>query len=456
MSRLIIVSNRVPLPNKNGHMPAGGLGTALHAALKKHGGIWFGWSGKEQTENAYSLKSLNDENIHYVLLDLPKKDIRNYYDGFSNRVLWPLCHYRLDLIQYDQESLLSYLHVNRIFAEKLLPLLKNDDILWIHDYHLIPLASELRQRGVKNSIGFFHHIPWPSWDILSTLPIYEILLRGMTSYDLLGFQTKNDVENFAHALKQSALGMYHQGNLYSSAGFFFKADAFPIGIDADNFEPTPMGTEFEKALKHFCFNLQDKDLIIGVDRLDYSKGILQRLQAYEYFLSQNKALHGRVTFLQLTPKSRSNVPEYNAMQKQVAQLAGEINGNYGRIDWMPIVYINQNLPHEILTHLYRMAKVALITPLRDGMNLVAKEYLAAQDHENPGTLILSRFAGAACELKGALHINPYDKEAISNALIRAISMDIKERKMRFMPMIKHLKQHNVQEWVHNFLHSLQK
>ncbi|WP_343315625.1 alpha,alpha-trehalose-phosphate synthase (UDP-forming) [Brucella sp. BE17] len=455
MGRLIVVSNRVPLPDKQGRAPAGGLAVALQAALNVRGGVWFGWSGKTLTEGQSQKLEMRDVGpISYALLSLSKKDIDEYYAGFANRMLWPLCHYRLDLIDYARKDMDGYFRVNRLFAQQLLPLIEPDDVIWVQDYHLIPLAEELRRCGLKNRIGFFLHIPWPPADILLTLPVHEAVMRGLTAYDVVGFQTENDVENFIGCLRREKIGEQIAPRQFEAFGHRFSVDSFGIGIETEVFARLAKKSQNSTSVKRMRESMSGRDLIIGVDRLDYSKGITDRLEAFEHFLKIDPANRGSLTFLQITPKSRSEVPEYKAMQRMVAELAGRINGANATIDWTPIRYINRSLNRDTLAGLYRLARIGLVTPLRDGMNLVAKEYVAAQNPEDPGVLVLSRFAGAAQELSGAVLVNPYDAESVAHAISRAIAMPLEERKERFSAMMDFLTENDVTRWCDRFLERL--
>jgi len=452
VGRLVVVSNRVPLPDKQGKAPAGGLAVALQAALNVRGGVWFGWSGETLSgRETHQLETKQVGPISYALLSLQKKDIDEYYAGFANRMLWPLCHYRLDLIDYTRKDMAGYFRVNRLFAQQLLPLIEPDDTIWVHDYHLIPLAEELRRCGVENRIGFFMHIPWPPADLLLTLPVHEAIIRGLTYYDLVGFQTENDVENFIGGLRREKIGKQIEPRRFEAFGRSFSVDSFGIGIETEAFAEIAMKTQNSSSVKRMRDSMSGRDLIIGVDRLDYSKGITNRLEAFENFLKIDPVNRGHVTFLQVTPKSRTEVPEYKDMQREVAEMAGRINGANATFDWTPIRYINRSLNRDVLAGLYRLAKVGLVTPLRDGMNLVAKEYVAAQDPDDPGVLVLSRFAGAAQELDGAVLVNPYDTEAVAYAIARALSMPLEERQERYNDMMDFLKTHDVTRWCDDFL-----
>ncbi|TXI00878.1 MAG: alpha,alpha-trehalose-phosphate synthase (UDP-forming) [Rhizobium sp.] len=455
MSRLIIVSNRVSVPDHKGAAAAGGLAVALQAALAERGGIWMGWSGKSSGDaEPEPLRMTQDGNITYALSDLTQTDVEEYYQGFANRVLWPICHYRLDLAEYGRKEMAGYFRVNRFFAHRLAPLVEPDDIIWVHDYHLIPLAAELRQMGLKNRIGFFLHIPWPPADVLFAMPVHEEIMRGLSSYDLLGFQTDHDLENFAGCLKREGIGIEKSPGHFSAHGHEFRGNAYSIGIETAAFAEFARKAASHNMVQKVRQSIEGRDLILGVDRLDYSKGITQRIDAFERFITNNPAHQRSVTYLQITPKSRSEVPEYEAMQHAVAEQAGRVNGAIGTVDWVPIRYINRSISRPILAGLYRLAKIGLVTPLRDGMNLVAKEYVAAQDPENPGVLVLSRFAGAARELKGALLVNPYDVDGTANALARGVNMPLQERQERWRGMMDYLLENDVSHWCDTFLKDL--
>jgi trehalose 6-phosphate synthase len=455
MSRLVIVSNRVPVPEKGGIVPAGGLAVALKSALEERGGIWMGWSGKSSGASEPEPMSIVQQGkIGYALTDLTDTDVEEYYHGFANRVLWPICHYRLDLAEYGRKEMAGYFRVNRFFAHRLAPLIKPDDVIWVHDYHMIPLAAELRQMGLKNKIGFFLHIPWPPADVLFTMPVHEEIMRGLSHYDLVGFQTDHDLENFAGCLRREGIGDEVGDGKFSSHGRTFGGGAYSIGIETAAFAEFAKKASSNIMVRKARQSVEGRDLIIGVDRLDYSKGLTQRIDAFERFLLANPGQQGRVTYLQITPKSRSEVPEYEAMQRMVAEQAGRVNGAIGTVDWVPIRYINRSIGRNVLAGLYRLGKVGLVTPLRDGMNLVAKEYVAAQDPEDPGVLVLSRFAGAARKLQGALLVNPYDVDGTANAIARALSMPIGERRERWQGMMTHLLEHDVSRWCDDFLTDL--
>lgn len=452
MSRLIVVSNRVPQP---GRAPAGGLAVALQAALRDRGGVWMGWSGETcEGDEPGPLSIRADGPITYALTDLSARDLSEYYAGFANSVLWPLCHYRIDLTDYSRRDMSGYFRVNRLFAERLKGLLRPDDLIWIHDYHLIPLGAELRRLGVRNRIGFFMHIPWPAPDVLLTLPVQEELLRSMTSFDLLGFQTQHDADNFALCLRRGGVArpLDAGGSAFRTLSRGFRVGAFPISIDSDTFARAARHAIRSPALRRFHALVRDQKLMVGVDRLDYTKGLPQRMAGFRRFLETHPQWQQKVTFLQITPQSRAGIAQYDALQREIAEIAGQIQGAYGRLDWVPVRYVNRAFGQSVLAALYRMAKVALVTPLRDGMNLVAKEYVAAQDEEDPGVLVLSRFAGAGSELgEGALLVNPYDEESIVQGIAQAVSMPLEARRDRHAAMAAALRANTIFHWCDNFL-----
>jgi trehalose 6-phosphate synthase len=452
--RLVVVSNRVPLPTKDGTSSAGGLAVALEGALKQKGGLWFGWSGKT-VDRPGSIPTIHQAgNITFAVLDVLKKDFDLFYAGFANQALWPICHYRLDLLQIDRQQTEGYFRVNGTFAEALAPLLRPEDTLWVHDYHFIPLAAELRRLGCRNRIGFFLHIPWPPADVASALPAYMRLLNGLTAYDVVGFHTPQDAENFRHCLVRERIGFPLANGDYQVDAHRFKIGVFPVGIDTDNFTQTAASAMRSPLVRRMKASMGDRALIIGVDRLDYSKGIKERIEAFSCFIRSNPSFRNRVTYLQVTPKSRSEVPEYQSMQHQIAEQVGRTNGNLGEVDWVPVRYINKTIAHASLAGLYRLAEIGFVTPLRDGMNLVAKEYVMAQDPKRPGVLILSRFAGAAHELDSALLVNPYDTEATAAAIRQALEMPLSERRERWEAMVARLRDNGVETWCETFLAAL--
>lgn len=447
MSRLIIVSNRLPALGKG--VAAGGLAVALEGALKAEGGLWLGWSGKTDDAPSDQPQMHQQGNVAYAALDLTPQDLAGYYDGISNSVLWPLCHYRADLLEYTRPAMDRYLAVNGRFADALVGLLQPDDLIWVHDYHLIPLAAALRQRGVQNRIGYFHHIPWPAQDLFRALPQSQRFLAAMLAYDVVGLQTAADARNLREALDAM------RGQLETLAQpRGTRIGAYPISIDTPTFAQRARRAEHLPRIRELHQRFGPRDLVIGVDRLDYSKGLPERLRAIEHLLEHHAGLHNRVSFLQITPASRSGIDGYDRIQQEVAERAGRLNASYGTLDWVPVRYINRAFSHSLLSGLYRLSRVGMVTPLRDGMNLVAKEFVAAQNPEDPGVLVLSQFAGAAHELKDALIVNPHDVEHVSNALARALAMPLEERRARHARMMARLEAFPVSVWAQKFLADL--
>ena len=448
MSRLVVVSNRVGVPD--GSKRAGGLEVAIRAALERRGGLWFGWSGRVADAPAPS-KTVNQGNISYTTVDLRKGDYDEFYNGFANRVLWPILHYRLDLAEFKRRDLGGYLRVNEYFARHLEKELKPDDVIWVHDYHLIPFARALRDRGHKNRIGFFIHIPCPPPEILTALPNHERLVPALGEYDLVGFQTEVDASNFSRYLVQEAGLKQVDNDTFTYGGRHVRIGAFPVGVETEAFARLARRAVDSAFVREVLESLSGRAMIIGVDRLDYSKGIPERMEAFERFLNNFPDWRGRVTYLQITPRSRTDIQEYAELGRLVGEAVGRINGTWGEASWTPLRYINKAHSRTALAGLYRAARAALVTPLRDGMNLVAKEYVAAQDMEDPGVLVLSRFAGAARECGAALLVNPYDPEGVGNAINRALSMPLSERRQRQEQNFRVLVRNDITHWAERFL-----
>jgi trehalose 6-phosphate synthase len=451
VSRLVIVSNRVTIPEPGKAPPPGGLAVAVKAAFKDRPGVWFGWSGKIDDNPSHDPVIAEHDNITYVVTDLATADFQEYYNGFANRVLWPILHYRVDLAEFSRSDLSGYLRVNGLFADQLSKVLQPDDVVWVHDYHLIPLARELRSRGHQNPLGFFLHIPCPPPDLLFTIPKQELSLGVLSHYDLVGFQTENDCANYGRYLAMSKATVSRDGTAYSVDGRVTRIGAFPVSIETQDYADiarTAGGSPFYREVKD---SLEQSRLFIGVDRLDYSKGIIHRLEGFRHFLETEPEWIKRVTLLQITPKSREEIPEYGEMVRAVNELVGDVNGRFGEAAWTPIRYVNRSYSRPELAALFRQAAAALVTPLRDGMNLVAKEFVAAQDPENPGVLILSQFAGAASELDAALVVNPHETEGMAGAMKEALEMPLDERRDRHARMYAHIAEHDIKWWAETFL-----
>lgn len=453
MSRLVIVSNRVSLPKKG--MQAGGLAVALRDALEHHGGLWFGWSGEvSEGEQVPPPKSTTHGRITTVTTDLIRQDYEEFYNGFSNSTLWPLFHFRLGLLEVSRRSYEGYLRVNAAFAAQLAPMLRPDDIVWVHDYHLIPLGDELRRLGIRNRMGFFLHTPFPVPELLVALPGHRRLTRALCAYDLVGFQTREDVRAFFGYVSGEARGEVGEGGNFRAYGRHARAGAYPIGIDTAAFTDlaaAQVNSAQARALKQA---LQGRRLILGVERLDYSKGLPHRFDAIECLLECHPELKRQFEFMQIAAPSREEVARYRALKRQLDAAAGRINGRFSEFDWQPVRYINRGYDRATLAGFYRAACVGLVTPLRDGMNLVAKEYVAAQDPADPGVLVLSRFAGAAREMGGALIVNPFDADEVADALAKALTMPRPERLSRWRQMMDVIEANTVETWRDNFLSDL--
>lgn len=453
MSRLVVVSNRIAPPDDK-TTSAGGLAVGVLGALKAAGGLWYGWSGDVGNEDA-PLKKVTRGNITWASFNLSEQDYEQYYCQFSNAVLWPAFHYRLDLVNFQREAWDGYMRVNALLADKLLPLLKEDDILWIHDYHLLPFASELRKRGIHNRIGFFLHIPFPTPEIFNALPVHDELLEQLADYDLLGFQTENDRLAFLDGVSGQTRVITRSSKSHTAWGKTFRTEVYPIGIEPEEIARQASGPLPPK-LSQLKAELKNVKNIFSVERLDYSKGLPERFQAYETLLEKFPQHHGKIRYTQIAPTSRGEVQAYQDIRHQLETAAGRINGQYGQLGWTPLYYLNQHFDRKLLMKIFRYSDVGLVTPLRDGMNLVAKEFIAAQDPANPGVLVLSQFAGAANELTSALIVNPYDRDDMAAALDRAITMPLAERISRHAEMLEAIRENDIERWQARFIDDLKR
>jgi trehalose 6-phosphate synthase len=452
--RLVVVSNRIGDPRKPA---AGGLAVALGDALAQSGGVWFGWSGKIVEGGApgeAEMHSVRAGSVRLVTLDLSRTDHDAYYTGYSNQALWPALHYRLDLADFGAGFFAGYQRVNRLFARKLATLLEPDDVIWVHDYHLIPLAAELRALGCRQRIGFFLHIPLPPPPILAAIPGHEWLMRSFFAYDLVGLQTRADAYHFGRFVIEEANATAVGADGYEAFGRRVVARAFPIGIDVDEFQRLAESTESRETEAMLRDQYSKRRLLVGVDRLDYSKGLPRRFRAFRELLENYPENRNSATLIQIASPTRESVDAYADLRHELEGLAGEINGHFGELDWMPIRYMHRVWSRRRLPALYRLARVALVTPLRDGMNLVAKEYVAMQDEQDPGVLVLSRFAGAAERMREAILVNPYDIPATAQAIQRALQMSLAERRERHAALLKQIRTQDVHWWRQAFLDAL--
>ena len=451
--RLVIVSNRVAMPKKNG--VAGGLAVGVLGALREHGGMWFGWSGELTDGSTGDPEVIARGNIDYATISLNEQDFDQYYNGYSNKVLWPVCHYLLDFIRYYADDFEGYRRVNSVFAAKLAPLLKPDDVIWVHDYHLIPLAAELRRAGIENPIGFFLHVPFPSYEALRAIPGHEFLLRCMCAYDVIGFHTAGDLAAFQTCVREPIIGGdFLDRNRIKVPGGMLIADVFPIGIDVDEIQQLAAEAQKLKQVRNMVKSLGGRELIIGVDRLDYSKGLMQRFLSYERLLEKYPNAQKVVTLMQIAPPTRTGVRAYDDIRSELEQASGRINGRFAETNWVPIRYLNKGVARKPLMGFFRNASVALVTPLRDGMNLVAKEFMAAQDPQDPGMVVLSSLAGAARELTDAVIVNPYDRDDVADGIATAINMPVEERRERYESMMAILRKNDITAWRTRFVDAL--
>ena len=452
MSRLVLVSNRVAPPK--GGSRAGGLAVALQAMLRERGGLWFGWSGEVTTKLRNRVKMTTVEGVTYAIVDLDAASRDAYYNGFANRSLWPLFHYRLDLSNFDRRYHEEYERVSTLFAKRLCPLVRPGDMIWVHDYHLIPLGEALRKMGCEASMGFFLHIPFPVPEVLTALPRHRRLIRSLLAYDLVGFQTPGDLNAFRSYVLQELKGRASGDNVLSAYGQTVEARVFPVGIDPDEFVSLANSPQARQQAKAMRDSLSGRHLIIGVDRLDYTKGLPERLEAFERLLLDHPENRSHVSLLQIASPSRSDVPEYKDIRLRLETTAGHVNGKFAEVDWVPIRYINRYYSRRTLAGLFRTSRIGLVTPLRDGMNLVAKEYVAAQDEKDPGVLLLSRFAGAASQLGDALIVNPHDVAEVAAKLQQGLRMPLAERRQRWSAMMAEVRRSDVKSWRDDFLEAL--
>jgi trehalose 6-phosphate synthase len=441
MSRVILVSNRVMDLRRAAQ--AGGVAVALAHIARTRPSLWFGWSG--EVKPAAEAGSVSQAG-RVLTVPLSPAEHEGYYLGYANSVLWPVFHNRLDVAQFEAGHFDQYIGVNRRLAALLQPFIRPDDVVWVHDYHLIPLAVELRRLGVLNRIGFYLHIPFPPWQTFVAIPEHAHLARCLAAYDLVGLQTKADVSNLIDYLVNGVFGNVTPDGRVRLFDRLLTIASFPISIDV---------ADFTRAARDVGL-VQGRGMrrIIGVDRLDYTKGLPQKFKAFGQFLEANPQYRRQVVLTQIAPPTRENVGAYADIRRQLETLAGSINGRFGEIDWVPIHYIHRAAPRRRLTAIYRSSSIALVTPLRDGMNLVAKEYVASQDPEDPGVLILSRFAGAVEELEDALIVNPYDIYATAEVLRTALEMSPGERQARHRALMAVIEKNDLAAWCDSFLRAL--
>jgi trehalose 6-phosphate synthase len=452
--RLVVVSNRVA-DMSAGHQ-SGGLAVAVGEALQGAGGLWCGWSGKLSPDAVWTQPRLRQSGrIGIATVDLTAEEHARYYVGFSNGCLWPAFHQRLDLATIQPGDERQYFAVNERIAGGIAPLLQPGDRVWIHDYHLIPLGQALRRRYVRQAIGFFLHTPFPIPEVFCAVPGHQELARALFAYDVVGFQTRRDRENFARYVEEVLGGQRLGGNRLSAFGQIVRVHALPIGIDAAAFAEIAALNGDAPEIAGLLRWLNGRRLVAGVDRLDYTKGLAERVRGFEALLAADPRLRRRISLLQVAPPTRQGVPPYDQVCSAYERLVGHVNGRYGDLDWTPIQYIHRPMPRALLAGVLRVARVGLVTPLQDGMNLVAKEYVAAQDPEDPGVLVLSSFAGAAEQLTDALIVNPHDPEDVADAIRRALRMPRGERRERHQALWRSVSGQDVAWWRERFLSALE-
>ena len=446
MSRLVVISNRIPKDDA----PAGGLVFALDELLSMRGGIWIGADDPSDSRKV-GLKQIGAGAYDRFVFQLSHAEHEKYYHGYANSALWPTFHSRRDLMRHRADWFAVYYDVNSRVASLIANMLKPDDIVWIHDYHFLPLASKLREWKVTNQIGFFLHIPFPSRTDINALPEHTMLPDWLAAFDLVGLQTQRDVAACREYLRQTGeVELLISGGRVQRQHRTFAINSFPIGVDADVIAKAAGTAHADVAERVKTAG----PLILGVDRLDYSKGLIQRVEGFGRYLDFYNSEGLRPTYLQIAPVSRGDVTAYQDIRQQLDEIAGSVNGSHADLDWTPIRYVRRNVSRDVISGLYRHADICLVTPLADGMNLVAKEFIAAQAPEDPGVLILSQFAGAAEQMEDALPVNPFDTDSIAAAIAKAISMPIDERKERYLSQSRSVFSEDIAWWGRTYLDRL--
>ncbi len=451
MNRIVVVSNRVPAPAAAGAQ-AGGLAVALEALMERRGGTWFGWSGRVSDDGF--VKTVNAGGVDYVTVDLTQDEHDRYYTEYANSTLWPLLHSLPELMTFDRRNAAAYRQVNEKFADGLCPLLRANDLVWVHDYHLFSLPALLRARGVRAPIGFFLHIPFPSSDMLAMAPEVDALVKDVLACDLVGFQTSKDLDNFSSAAVRLGLASVMPDGALMVGGRRVRVGVFPVEIETKAFAEIARTASADAPAERLRRSVAGQKLILGVDRMDPTKGLPQRLAGYRRLLETRPQWHRKVTFLQIAAESRSDVASYRDLRAHIEQDAGSIDSHFCEPDWSPLRLMARAGARNTVAGYMRAARVGLVTPLRDGMNLVAKEYVAAQDPSDPGVLLLSTFAGAAEQLSAALLVNPYDTDQMADMLDQALSMPLAERQERWQACWSAIENHTALGWGRSFVAAL--
>ncbi len=460
--RLLVVSNRLPLTAKRvsgrwrGERSAGGLVAAMGPLMEQTHGLWLGWPGDAlpgEPEGRARLMREWEEQHGYVAVEIPAKVSRSFYEGYANDTLWPLLHGFPTRVVFAPESWIAYRDANERFAEAVLSRTRKGDLIWAHDYQLMLVPQLIRDREPDARIGFFLHIPFPSSEVFRILPEREELLRGLLGADSLAFQTHGHLHNFRRSLLQ-VLGLESLMDSVQVDGRMVQLSALPIGIQSDEWKSL-IRSDAKVAKRRAELNARHhgRKLIISVDRLDYTKGIPERLRTFRRLLRSSPAWRGKATLVQVAVPSRERVPAYAELRREVSELVGEVNGDFGTPEWQPVVYLRRSVNKQELAALYSAADVAWVGPLRDGMNLVAKEYVACQ-HEGDGVLVLSEFAGAAHELGEALRINPYDEVGTADTIVRALEMDVESRIERMAALHERVHRNDAVVWAERFIDGL--
>ena len=453
MNRVVVVSNRVPTPSAAGAQ-AGGLAVALESLMEQRGGLWFGWSGRIDAECGNDPAFVDAGAVRFATIDLTPEEHDRYYNEFSNSTLWPLLHSMPELMTFDRRNAAVYRSVNQRFTDALVPLLCDGDMVWVHDYHLMCMPAMLRASGFGAPVGFFLHIPFPSPDVLSSVPEAGALVRDLLACDLLGFQTENDLDNFAEAAVRLGGAERLSSGWLGIGGRRVRLGAFPVEIEAQEFAAMAEDAWRSVPAERLRRSLAGQQLILGVDRMDPTKGLVQRLAGYRRLLEGRPEFHRRIAFLQIAAESRKDVVAYQDLRHEVEQEAGSINSAFSEPDWTPLRLIARAGARATMAGYMREARVGLVTPLRDGMNLVAKEFVAAQDPQDPGVLVLSRFAGAARQLDAALMVNPYDVDEVADAIAAGLTMSLPERIARWRANWDAIEGTSALGWGRSFLASL--
>jgi len=450
---LVVVANREPLRELDGRWTpsVGGLTSALFPVLEKRGGVWVAWGEKDAKEQPLLRYPADDPVVTVRRLAFKERELSNFYYGYANRVLWPLAHYFIERMDLRREYYEDYVKVNRRFARETLKHSGESDTIWVQDYQLMLVPLFLRSARPKAKIGLFWHIPWPALEVWRVLPQAKDLLEGMLGNDLIGFHVQEYVDNFLEAARVLLNAEVH-GDRVHWKGRTIKVEPHPIGIDSQRFRHLSYQPDTRFESMRLRQEAKDMVVILGVDRLDYTKGILERLLCYERFLRSNPQFRRKVCFFQIATPSRTRVESYRLLKRQIDEVVGRINGSFMQQDWVPVTYLYRTLTHEQLAAYYRAADVALVTPLRDGMNLVAMEFVAANDG---GVLVLSELAGASRVLPEALLVNPYDEDEVVAALKKACQMSARERYERLSALKKRVEHMDVSTWSHKFLSALE-